>query len=243
MKHTTSLRFLQVAFASVLSLLAALPLQAQTDSAAVAEKAIYTYVEQMPVYPGGINALMQYIGSNIKYSKNQPEGKVMVSFVVDKDGTVKDVQAYESLDEALDQECVRVIQETSGKWQPGIQDGKPVAVRYVVPINFKQPKPAQTTQTTADTMPEYEAGTLALLKFVSKNIKFPKGIKARGIIEVEFIVQEDGSLSDFNIARSLEPALDAEAIRVIKLTSGNWKPGIQQGNPVKVKYKLPVVFK
>ena len=84
--------------------------------------------------------MMQFIGSHVSYSKTQPEGKVVVSFVVDKDGTIDDVTVIKSLDPALDEACVRAVYAMEGKWTPGVQRGKPVPVRYLLPINFSQPK-------------------------------------------------------------------------------------------------------
>jgi protein TonB len=94
---------------------------------------------------------------------------------------------------------------------------------------------------------EYNGGTAALLKFISSTIVYPEYAKEneiQGRVYLQFIVRTDGSLSDIKVARSVPGGkmLDQEAIRVIKLTSGKWKPARQNGKPVSCNITLPVVF-
>lgn len=101
---------------------------------------VYEVVEKMPAFPGGIAELMKYLSSNIKYPveahKAGIQGRVVVSFVVNKDGTVKDAKIVRSVDKSIDAEALRVI-SAMPKWQPGYQDGKAVSVRYTVPVTFR----------------------------------------------------------------------------------------------------------
>lgn len=101
---------------------------------------VYEVVEKMPEFPGGIAELMKYLSSNIKYPveahKAGIQGRVVVSFVVNKDGTVKDAKIVRSVDKSIDAEALRVI-SAMPKWQPGYQDGKAVSVRYTVPVTFR----------------------------------------------------------------------------------------------------------
>jgi len=100
---------------------------------------VYEVVE-MPKFPGGGAELMKYLSSNIKYPveahKAGIQGRVVVSFVVNKDGTVKDAKIVRSVDKSIDAEALRVI-SAMPKWQPGYQDGKAVSVRYTVPVTFR----------------------------------------------------------------------------------------------------------
>jgi protein TonB len=94
---------------------------------------------------------------------------------------------------------------------------------------------------------EYNGGTAALLKFISSTIVYPEYAKEneiQGRVYLQFIVRTDGSLTDIKVARSVPGGkmLDDEAIRVIKLTSGKWKPARQNGKPVSCNMTLPVVF-
>lgn len=99
----------------------------------------FTVVEVMPIFPGGQTALVQYIASHLKYppvaQENGVQGRVFVSFVVGEDGYVEDVQVIKGVDPSLDKEAVRVVKSLP-RWTPGNQQGKPVRVRYSVPVTF-----------------------------------------------------------------------------------------------------------
>lgn len=101
---------------------------------------VFDVVEEQPQYPGGTNALMAYLRENIKYpaeaAKAGIEGRVIVQFVVGKDGTVRDIKPVKSVSQELDAEAVRVV-AAMPKWVPGYQSGEAVNVRYTLPINFR----------------------------------------------------------------------------------------------------------
>ena len=101
---------------------------------------VYEVVEKMPAFPGGMAELMKYLRSNVRYPveahKAGIQGRVVVSFVVNKDGTVKDAKIVRSVDKSIDAEALRVI-SAMPKWQPGYQDGKAASVRYTVPVTFR----------------------------------------------------------------------------------------------------------
>jgi TonB family protein len=102
---------------------------------------VYSFVEQMPEFPGGDKAVREFIAKNIKYPRvscyeGGIEGKVYCRFIIEKDGTVSNVTIIRSLDPMVDKEAVRVI-ESMPQWIPGKQNGKPVRVSYVVPVVFK----------------------------------------------------------------------------------------------------------
>ena len=102
---------------------------------------VYDIVEQQPQFPGGSSAMAKWLGDNIKYpaeaAKQGIEGRVIVQFVVGSDGTVGDAKVMRGVDPLLDQEALRVI-NAMPKWTPGKQDGKPVAVKYTIPVTFRQ---------------------------------------------------------------------------------------------------------
>lgn len=101
---------------------------------------VYEVCEQMPTFPGGDAALMKYLAENIKYpvsaQKAKEQGRVVVQFIVEKDGTVTGVKTVRSVTPALDAEAVRVI-KAMPKWTPGKQGGQPVRVNYNVPVSFR----------------------------------------------------------------------------------------------------------
>lgn len=100
---------------------------------------VFIIVEQMPQFPGGDEALLKYLATSVKYpviaQENGIQGRVFVSFVIDKNGEVTNVRVARPFDPNLDKEAVRVVQSMP-KWTPGKQRGKPVKVSYNVPINF-----------------------------------------------------------------------------------------------------------
>lgn len=101
---------------------------------------VFDVVEEQPRYPGGTNALMTYLRDNIKYpaeaAKAGIQGKVIVQFVIGKDGTVRDVKPIRNISPELDAEAVRVV-AAMPKWVPGYQRGEAVNVRYTLPVNFR----------------------------------------------------------------------------------------------------------
>ena len=101
---------------------------------------VFDVVEQMPSFPGGQAALMQWLASNMSYpviaAENGVQGRVIVQFVVEKDGSVSDVQVVKSVDPSLDKEAARVV-KAMPKWIPGRQNGAAVRVKYTVPVTFK----------------------------------------------------------------------------------------------------------
>lgn len=102
------------------------------------EDGVYMVAEQMPQFPGGDDALRKYLVESIKYPALAGElgvGRVFVSFVIDKDGSVTDAKVVRGVDPLLDKEALRVV-NAMPKWEPGIQYGKAVKVQYTVPINF-----------------------------------------------------------------------------------------------------------
>ena len=104
------------------------------------ENKVFDVVEQMPSFPGGQAALMQYLSSHVKYpavaEENGIQGRVTVQFVVEKDGSVTDVKTMKSVDPSLDKEAERVV-KSMPKWIPGKQNGSAVRVKYFVPVVFR----------------------------------------------------------------------------------------------------------
>ena len=237
------------------------------DLATSYEDTVYQIVEQMPQYTGGEEAMMKYVAENIKYPQAAKDknisGRVFVSFVIEKDGSVSNVKVVRGIGGGCDEEAARVIKEMP-KWKPGMQKGKPVRVNYMMPIFFKlddgQPaksvkkEKASNPDMTPDKngvyqiveeMPQYPGGENALMDYVSKNVVYPKEAQEKGIsgrVFVSFIVEKDGSVSNVKVMRGIGGGCDEEAVRVI---SGlpKWKPGKQEGKPVRVSYQMPINFK
>ena len=110
------------------------------DEPKVEEQKVFDVVEQMPEFPGGQAALLKWISEHIKYpavaEENGIQGRVVATFVVERDGSVTDVQIARSIDPSLDKEAIRVLKQMP-KWIPGKQNGSAVRVKYTVPVTFK----------------------------------------------------------------------------------------------------------
>ena len=104
------------------------------------ETKVFDVVEQMPSYPGGQGALMQYLASHIKYpvvaEENGIQGRVICTFVVERDGSITDVKIARSVDPSLDKEAIRVV-KSMPNWIPGKQNGSAVRVKYTLPVTFR----------------------------------------------------------------------------------------------------------
>ena len=235
---------------------------------------IYQIVDEMPQYPGGEKAMMEYVAKNVKYPQEakdkEIQGRVFVSFVIEKDGSVSTVKVMRGIGGGCDEEAVRVV-SSMPKWKPGIKDGKPVRVSYMMPLNFKltegQPaKPSKKTDANkpdmkpdkdgvyqiVEEMPRFPGDEKALMEYLKSNLQMPEKYKgddaefrlAEYRTFIRFVVTEDGSISDVNLIKKTEgfKDLDDEALRVVKAMP-KWEPGKMGGKPVKVYFHLPVVFK
>ena len=113
---------------------------AQPEPKPEVENKVFDVVEQMPSFPGGQQALMDYLSNNVKYpvvaQENGVQGRVVVSFVVEKDGSITDVKVVKSVDPSLDKEAARVV-KSMPRWFPGKQNGSAVRVKYNVPVSFR----------------------------------------------------------------------------------------------------------
>ena len=244
------------------------------DVATSKEDTVYQIVDEMPMFPGGEAAMMKFVANNVKYPQEAKDkdiaGRVFISFVVEKDGSVSNVEVKRGIGGGCDEEAVRVI-SAMPKWKPGIKDGKPVRVSYMMPIVFKltegQPaKPSKKADANkpdmkpdkdgvyqiVKEMPRFPGDEKALMEYLKSNLQMPEKYKgddaefrlAEYRTFIRFVVTEDGSISDVNLIKKTEgfKDLDDEALRVVKAMP-KWEPGKMGGKPVKVYFHLPVVFK
>ena len=135
------------------------------------EEVIFQVVEEMPQFPGGLSEAMKFLAKNIKYpveaQQAKIEGRVIVRFVVGRDGSVSDVEVMRGVSPELDAEAVRVV-SMMPKWIPGKQRGKAVAVKYTMPIMFRLQTPAQEQKKEEET-PPYHQLTLKVDKDADMN--------------------------------------------------------------------------
>lgn len=245
---------------------------------------VFMVVENMPEFPGGTAELMKFLAQNIKYpveaQQKGEQGRVMVQFVVGKDGKLSDIKIMRSISPTLDAEAIRVI-KAMPTWKPGTQRGQAVAVKYTIPISFRlqgskgddkpvasdiqvvsatkannensKPIPTDPVKDSngeevfmvVENMPEFPGGMAELMKFLQQNIKYPEQARKdsiQGRVIVQFTIKKTGEVSNATVIRSVSPELDTEAIRVINAMP-LWTPGEQKGEPVNVKFTLPIQFR
>ncbi len=234
-----------------------------------ADPNVFEVVEKMPEFPnGGMPGLMKYLSDNIRYPEAAKvagiQGRVTVVFVVDKDGSITNVKTLRGVDAELDKEAIRVI-SSMPKWIPGMQKGKAVKVRYTVPVMFRLPnepvegkvneivvkgvaKPSDNVTgdvyEAVEQMPEFPGGMAGLMQYITKNLRYPEEAKVKGIqgrVTVRVVVNTEGKVTNAEVLRSVDPALDAEALRVAS-SLPDWKPGMKDGKPVNVRFIFPVNF-
>ena len=125
-----------------------------------------------------------------------------------------------------------------------IKTKKPVLLDVVVKTEA-QTEPDDKPFDVVEQMPSFPGGKEALMKFISENVKYPKEAEEKGLqgrVVVRYIIEKDGSISEVEIAKSVNEYLDAEAIRVVNAMP-KWIPGKQKGEPVRVKFTLPITFR
>ncbi|MBP5425709.1 MAG: TonB family protein [Prevotella sp.] len=128
-----------------------------------------------------------------------------------------------------------------------VKNGK----KEIVSVNVKVKEPAEEIDTDNDAfnvveqMPQFPGGEIELMKFLSENVKYPEAAEetgTQGRVVAQFIVEADGSITNVKVVKKVSEEIDAEAVRVIKAMP-KWKPGMQKGQPVRVKYTIPVTFR
>jgi len=211
---------------------------------------IYNDAETPAQFPGGISELYKFIGANLQYpdlaKSLNIQGRVLMSFVVEKDGSLSNFTVLRGPLPEVNAEALRVM-KLSPKWSPGKQGGEVVRQLYSIPINFTlkdTTKAAPEVFSPVEIAADFPGGVEALYKWLSKNIKYPLSAREaniQGKVTITFVIEKDGSLSNFKIVKGVSYAIDEEALRVMKL-SPKWKPGMQNGRPVREQYTMPINF-
>ena len=165
--------------------------------------------------------------------------------VIKKDELVKEENQVKQMDQ-LDAKVA-----VGTKDEEGVKDRTVEAVRNDIAVAAPPPPPAPKPEVAnkvfdvVEEMPSFPGGQGALMAFLSSNIKYPVVAQENGVqgrVIISFVVERDGSISDVKVARSVDPSLDREAQRVVK-SMPRWTPGKQNGQTVRVKYTVPVVFR
>jgi len=192
----------------------------------------------------------KFISENLVYPASAQaaniEGKVVVKFVVNEDGSITNATVVKPVNPALDSAAVKVFSNMP-YWKPGKQAGQAVKVYYTMPIVFKlEDRPVNANEfeeiyTSVDHMP---LPTVNIDEFFQRNMMYPSDAKKnhiQGVVNVIYIVNKDGTVSNAFIEKSLCGALDSEAIRLAKILP-YFVPGHEGEKAVRVYYKAAVTF-
>ena len=191
-----------------------------------------------------------YICSKVVYPEEAMrkgiKGNVYVGVTIRADGSVTDERIVRGAHPLLDAEALCVIRELP-RWEPAKIDGKAVDETYVVTVPFDpdylEKEPWADIYMVVEDMPEFPEGDVK--HYLAEHVRYPEEAKKQGVegvVFVRFIIKPDGSLTDVKVLRPVHPLLDEEALRVVR-EMPRWKPGCQDGKPVRVFYSVPVEFR
>ncbi|MYF63565.1 MAG: energy transducer TonB [Rhodothermaceae bacterium] len=242
----------QIGLIAVLLLVSLFLLISMWDSDSEHTSDGYVIVEQMPELIGGLRGLQAKVKYPEVAQKAHVEGRVIVQFIVDENGNVRDAEILRGAGAGLDQEAIRVISEHA-KFTPGFQDGKSVPVRLSIPIVFKldnefesQSEQSQSTEEQVFyEIVEQEPELIGGLSGLQAKVKYPEIARkahVEGRVIVQFIVDENGNVRDAEILRGAGAGLNEEATRVV-MEEAEFIPGHQNGRAVPTRMALPIVFK
>ncbi|MDE7345898.1 MAG: energy transducer TonB [Muribaculaceae bacterium] len=246
--------------------------QVLADSTEIAKDNNVSKVPEIPAtFPGGIKALYKYLNKEVKYPRkakeNNVEGRVLVKFVINEEGCVTKPSVIQSVSPELDAEALRVV-KSFPKWNAAWDDGKRVPYYYVLPIQFRIPRPiieipdslvepellfANLTEITKDNnvskVPEipatFSGGMKGLNKYIGKEARYPRKAaknKVEGLVLVKFVINEKGYVTKPSVIQGVSPELDAEALRVVK-SLPRWNAAWDDGKRVPYYYILPIQFR
>jgi TonB family protein len=230
---------------------------------------IFIETEINPEPPGGMDEFRKWIGNNYQYPQAAIDagvkGIIRTNFVIEKDGSLSDIKIVEDIGHATGEAAVELLKK-SPKWKPAIQNGRKVRYEFTLPIRLDLTDMGEIKESTQDTIqgkfggkitkivegnetfsqveiqPEPPGGLNAYRKWIGDNYKYPLAAidaEVKGTVQVTFVVEKDGSLSDLKVVRDLGHGTGNAAIAVLK-TSKRWSPGIQNGKSVRVAYSLPI---
>lgn len=214
---------------------------------------IYEALENMPEFEGGQAFMMEWLSKNITYPeqaiKDGVEGRVIVRFVVEKDGTISTPMILKGVCETLDKEAKRVVLSMPA-WKPGSLQDTPMRCYVTLPITFKLQTdlPTQSVEskieTEYDQIAEFEGGKYGIMRYLFRNLEYPIEALDYGVygrVWVRFIVEKDGSLSNVSVEKDVNKWLDKEAVRAVSAMP-EWSPAMKDNQPVRTYYRLPIDF-
>lgn len=207
-----------------------------------------------------------YMREHLEYpaeaANRQLTAVLEANFLLDTNGSLRNItfEETEGTYVLFHDQAKKFLENTKGHWIPGIKAGKAVAMNHSVPVDFGIifNKAAEHNPRNSDMryyLPDgtvyfskatYKGGINALYQFVGQNVNYPEEAieeGAEGQVILRFVIEKDSSISNIRIvSKRVGSGCDEEAIRVLKLTDGNWEPAYQRGQPVRMQFALPVRF-
>lgn len=233
----------------------------------VSDETVYLKVDEPPLFRGGdVLAFREWVLRHLEIDeamfREGGEVRMVVSFVVGKDGVPGEVEIIRTSDERISAEVLRVV-SSAPPWTPGRLKGAAVRTKQVMPVNIRLQVPAAADSlatgpqediplaedgvaTVAEQMPAFQGeGLNRFRNWVVGHIKYPDEALNAGAEEcvvAAFVIEKDGSLSNIQILQGKNVALIQEVVRVLSM-SPKWTPGQQYGQIVRVRYTLPLNFR
>ena len=226
---------------------ATLTSNAQDDKKVNEQDQVFVDYEENAQFPGGEQECFKFLAANVKYPAECIEkgiqGRVIVSFIIETDGTLDEIKTMRSPDPLLTKEAERVV-ALMPKWKPAMQNGKPVRSRFALPVMFRlnadEPQKPDSLKANApaageaqaaspdddriydlvETNAEFPGGQNECYKFLASQMRYPAKCQEEGIqgrVIVSFVVNKDGSIVDVKTVKSPHPALTKEAERIVRL--------------------------
>jgi Gram-negative bacterial TonB protein C-terminal len=206
---------------------------------------------------GGLDKFYDYVNKEFDFSKPTKEGAMITSFTISETGEIKNIKVVQFVDIESATEMIRVLKKAP-KWKPATRNGKEISVDMKFPFKLvknNQEKAKETsnqqtasnensvyTSTSVEEKPEYPGGIQAFYKFVAKNYKLPEDKNFKGgKAVVSFVIEKDGTLTDFDILEDPGFGTSEEVINMLKKCK-KWKPAKQKGIPVRCSFTLPITF-
>lgn len=196
-----------------------------------------------PVFPGGDEALKEFIGERLVYPysarKDSIQGRVFVRFRIDSIGYVRDAYVAKGIHPDCDSAALKIVRQMP-RWIPSKSEPNMI---FTLPIIFKLPD--DKVMSVCEIMPEFEGGTEAMFKFINCNLRYPTigDSDVQGRVMIKFVITKEGKLVDPIILRSIGYHFDQEALRVVKLMDGKWTAASHRGKSVDCYYIIPVAFR
>ncbi|GAB3910217.1 energy transducer TonB [Mucilaginibacter boryungensis] len=215
---------------------------------------VYTKVDVMAMFPGGLTKLIEYLKSNMVYPAKAKEdnvhGVVFLTFVVEKDGSLDNIQLLRGIGSGCDEEAIRVI-KASPKWKPATVNDQVVRSQFTVPVSFHLPGApiqhvpnADGVYTAVEQQASFPGGLQEFGNYLAQSIRYPDDARKNNIqgkVFLTFVVEKDGSLTNIKVLRGIGGGCDEEAVRVME-ASPKWQPGMQGEQAVRSQFTVPISF-